>query len=55
VDGPPAGADRQQIMQFMTTEHFTVQTARVFRRDMDTSRVAFAVTAGEPTGPDHRS
>jgi uncharacterized membrane protein YeaQ/YmgE (transglycosylase-associated protein family) len=28
VDGPPAGADRQQIMQFMTTEHFTLQTAR---------------------------
>jgi hypothetical protein len=28
VDGPPAGADRQLIMQFMTTEHFTLQTAR---------------------------
>ena len=28
MDGPPAGADRQQIMQFMTTEHFTLQTAR---------------------------
>jgi hypothetical protein len=28
VDGPPAGADRQQVMQFMTTEHFTLQTAR---------------------------
>ncbi|MFL6221221.1 MAG: hypothetical protein ACJ75K_00030 [Actinomycetes bacterium] len=28
MDGPPAGADRQLIMQFMTTEHFTLQTAR---------------------------
>ena len=23
-----AGADRQSILQFMTTEHFTLQTAR---------------------------
>jgi len=28
VTGHPAGADRQLIMQFMTTEHFTLQTAR---------------------------
>ena len=28
MDGAPAGADRQQVMQFMTTEHFTLQTAR---------------------------
>ena len=28
MTGHPAGADRQLIMQFMTTEHFTLQTAR---------------------------
>jgi hypothetical protein len=28
VEGPPAGADRQLIAQFLTTEHFTLQTAR---------------------------
>jgi hypothetical protein len=28
MDGPPGGADRQLVMQFMTTEHFTLQTAR---------------------------
>jgi hypothetical protein len=28
VDGPPAGGDRQLTTQFMTTEHFTLQTAR---------------------------
>jgi len=143
VDGPPAGADRQQIMQFMTTltsaiialalvaqvsgapgrafdtfalallpvvyflgvatltrllqvaaewrtyghgmnriRHWYLEVAPemapysvlpatddpwaslaalgvyaqgVFRRDMDTSPVAFAATAGEPTGPDRRS
>jgi hypothetical protein len=94
VDGPPAGADRQQIMQFMTTlssaiiglalvaqvsgalgrafETFAlvllpvvyflgvatddpwaslaalgVYERRVFRRDMDTSPVAFADPAGD--------
>jgi hypothetical protein len=28
VEESPAGADRQHILQFMTTEHFTLQTAR---------------------------
>jgi hypothetical protein len=28
VEDPRAGADRQHILQFMTTEHFTLQTAR---------------------------
>jgi hypothetical protein len=64
VDGPPAGADRQQIMQFMTAEHFTLQTARAvvnaeisarLQLYMETSPVAFAATAGEPTGPGRRS
>ena len=32
-----------------------VYQQRVFRRDMDTSQVAFAATAGEPTAPDRRS
>jgi len=50
VDGPPAGADRQQIMQFMTT-----LSGAIIALALDTSRVAFAATAGEPTGPDRRS
>jgi hypothetical protein len=28
VENSRAGADRQHILQFMTTEHFTLQTAR---------------------------
>lgn len=28
MEESPAGADRQHILQFMTTEHFTLQTAR---------------------------
>jgi hypothetical protein len=28
MEASGAGADRQQILQFMTTEHFTLQTAR---------------------------
>jgi hypothetical protein len=28
VEESDAGADRQHILQFMTTEHFTLQTAR---------------------------
>ena len=31
-----------------------VYEQRVFRRDMDTSPVAFAAAAGQPTGPDRR-
>jgi hypothetical protein len=27
VEDSRAGADRQHILQFMTTEHFTLQTA----------------------------
>jgi hypothetical protein len=28
TDGTGHGSDRQHILQFMTTEHFTLQTAR---------------------------
>ena len=34
-----AGADRQQILQFMTTEHFTLQTARGVANAEITSRL----------------
>ena len=34
-----AGADRQHILQFMTTEHFTLQTARAVANAEITSRL----------------
>ena len=34
-----AGADRQSILQFMTTEHFTLQTARAVANAEITSRL----------------
>ena len=34
-----AGTDRQQILQFMTTEHFTLQTARAVAHAEISSRL----------------
>jgi hypothetical protein len=39
VEEPGAGADRQHILQFMTTEHFTLQTARAVANAEITSRL----------------
>jgi hypothetical protein len=39
VEEPHAGADRQHILQFMTTEHFTLQTARAVANAEITSRL----------------
>jgi hypothetical protein len=39
VEEPHAGADRQHILQFMTTEHFTLQTARGVANAEITSRL----------------
>ena len=39
VEESRAGADRQHILQFMTTEHFTLQTARAVANAEITSRL----------------
>jgi hypothetical protein len=39
VEQSPAGADRQHILQFMTTEHFTLQTARAVANAEISSRL----------------
>jgi hypothetical protein len=39
VKESPAGADRQHILQFMTTEHFTLQTARAVANAEISSRL----------------
>jgi hypothetical protein len=39
VEESHAGADRQHILQFMTTEHFTLQTARAVANAEITSRL----------------
>ena len=39
VEESGAGADRQHILQFMTTEHFTLQTARAVANAEITSRL----------------
>ena len=39
VEESRAGADRQSILQFMTTEHFTLQTARAVANAEITSRL----------------
>jgi hypothetical protein len=39
VEESGAGADRQSILQFMTTEHFTLQTARAVANAEITSRL----------------
>jgi hypothetical protein len=44
VDGPPAGADRQLITQFMTTEHFTLQTARAVANAEISARLQLYMT-----------
>ena len=40
----PAGADRQSVMQFMTTEHFTLQTARAVANAEISSRLQLYMT-----------
>jgi hypothetical protein len=44
VDGPPAAADRQLVMQFMTTEHFTLQTARAVANAEISARLQLYMT-----------
>jgi hypothetical protein len=44
VDGPPTGADRQLVMQFMTTEHFTLQTARAVANAEISARLQLYMT-----------
>jgi len=39
VEESRAGADRQSILQFMTTEHFTLQTARAVANAEISSRL----------------
>jgi hypothetical protein len=39
VEESHAGADRQHILQFMTTEHFTLQTARAVANAEISSRL----------------
>jgi uncharacterized membrane protein len=39
VEESGAGGDRQHILQFMTTEHFTLQTARAVANAEITSRL----------------
>jgi hypothetical protein len=39
MEASGAGADRQQILQFMTTEHFTLQTARAVANAEISSRL----------------
>ena len=40
----PAGADRQSVVQFMTTEHFTLQTARAVANAEISSRLRLSMT-----------
>ena len=61
VEESRAGADRQSILQFMTTEHFTLQTARaaanaeissrlqLYLGTLSSSIIALALTA-QPSG-----
>jgi hypothetical protein len=44
VDGPPADPDRQLVMQFMTTEHFTLQTARAVTNAEISARLQLYMT-----------
>jgi hypothetical protein len=44
VDGPPADRDRQLVMQFMTTEHFTLQTARAVANAEISARLQLYMT-----------
>jgi hypothetical protein len=44
VEQSPAGADRQHILQFMTTEHFTLQTARAVANAEISSRLQLYLT-----------
>ena len=40
----PAGADRQSVVQFMTTEHFTLQTARAVANAEISARLQLYMT-----------
>jgi hypothetical protein len=44
VDESPTGADRQSVVQFMTTEHFTLQTARAVANAEISSRLQLYMT-----------
>jgi hypothetical protein len=45
VEQSPAGTDRQHILQFMTTEHFTLQTARAVANAEISSRLQLYLSA----------
>ena len=44
VNQSPAGIDRQSVVQFMTTEHFTLQTARAAANAEISSRLQLYMT-----------
>jgi hypothetical protein len=44
VSQSPAGADRQSVVQFMTTEHFTLQTARTVANAEISARLQLYMT-----------